>query len=204
MPASEKTVVFLGLVPRHIPRSKIEKPGSEIWTLNDWYLFHPWLKTPGRIYQIHSEVRETANRAVKWWDNNEAAAARGSKIVTLRDWRFSNQQIRDQERLDAVFGKWFFAFGTFGWMFADAIAENVDRVELHGWELGMGGEYERQRPGMLMCVDAARAAGVDVFCVMEEEWRRSCAGVDLARLKSVSLTRYDGFGKRRAALRIYT
>ncbi len=153
----------------------LDLKGREIWTLNDWYAFYPQILRPARVYQMHEgftgpspDDTLSGRFPGNWRDRYEWS---GSEIVTLSDMGFSKQRIMDKAGLVREFGEGFFG-STFSYMFADAIREKVDAVEMVGARLKKHCEHEVQIPVTLYNIEAARAAGIEVVARHESTWRR--------------------------------
>lgn len=164
-----REVVFLGFWVRGVKPEDIE--GKEVWTLNDWYQFYPYLLNPSRVYQIHEgwngkHVTENNRFFGDWRTRYEQSKA---EIVTLSDLSFSKERRLNKTYLAEVFGAGFFG-STFSYMFADAIMECVDRIVMKGIRLIGPGEYERQVPTTLLNINATRSRGIEVVCEYEKKW----------------------------------
>lgn len=169
-----KKITILGLNHKGVGPSTVR--GREVWTLGDFYRPFPWLK-PGRVYQIHTDFdgkHEDPTRYLNWRDEYEKS---GAEIIVTTPLGFSRERIFDIPRALAEFNNTIFACTT-GYMFAEAIWEGVQNIELQGFGLTLGSEYYWQAPVMLCAIEIARSRGIEVSCLQEEKWR---AGFPLTR-----------------------
>ena len=162
-----RKVLFVGFGEKYSGPTLCARTG-EVWTLNDWYSFHPDMQ-PVRIYNPHDwRTKPESGRAVGDWRSRYEES--GAEIVSVFPLGLPRERRFDLLCGVRQFGKSFFR-STLAYMFAEAIWEGVEEVELYGIKLDTAGEYSYQVPSVLRNIEAARNAGIKVIAPYEFMWR---------------------------------
>lgn len=166
-----RKVLFLGFADLHVDLRQYED--REIWTMNDFYQWFPWLR-PAKIFEIHKAgvIEDAQKRGRYTGDYKFIYNACGSQIITRFSHGLRNEQNVCDKELAAIFGEKFFV-GTFSYMFAWAILLRYQNITIEGIHLKEGMEYCHQVPGMVRNIDKAREQGikVDIPGGWEKIWR---------------------------------
>jgi len=171
-----RTVAIVGNASATLPYAKYSK-ADEFWSMNHLLLFQlPNGDIPrvDRLFEIHEENwfrrKELNESAEKYWDflqqehpfpiyMHDVHPAVPSSVKYPKDeivstllagFRDSAGEIRE------------FFTSSVAWMFALAIYEGFDRIELYGCEMQYGTEYFYQQPGGTFWIGLALGRGIDV------------------------------------------
>lgn len=160
----KKQVIFLGFAKLH---KKIGGHfGIPVWSCNNFFVhFKTSDCAVDRVYQIHAV--DKPNLAQGW---EKAYNEVGEYVCVDPELALGHGKIFDHSRFHTPHGD-LMCGSTFSYMFADAIAEGVDLIELKGVRLAQKDEYYCQLPSTLHNIDVARANGVVVIAEYEQIWR---------------------------------
>lgn len=161
--------------------------GFEIWTMNDWWNFLPWLKTPDRVFQVHCREDGSWSFPDQWGNDRIGKGwklkyeASGAQIVVVADNGLSRQTFFPAEYI-RKYGPSYFASSA-NYMMAMAIEEGYGTVSVQDCAMFAVGEYQEQLPALAYAIRDARKKGVDVICPFEAVWKD--AGLDLEKCEPV-------------------
>jgi len=167
-----RKVIFLGLNANDIVIDKAEILSSEVWTMNDWFRPYPWLNSPAKVFQVHTNIDECIKNAPDWrWVNwvNEYKKS-NSEIVTLKfDKRWDIQRVLNPTDLATRYGREFFS-QSLAYMASLAIDQGVSEVKMVGF--GMMDEPGRTDcfPGCIDTVDRMKKNGIFIESNIYEMW----------------------------------
>ena len=181
-----KTVNFVGL---HHP-SVANVSGQEIrncdevWTLNDWYTFYD-LK-PHKVFNpCKASFNGHPTDSRRFIDWKEKYNESGAEIVTIDMIDgIDNCRQFDWDRGVKEFGEDFFT-STMSYMFAQAIWDDYEQINIYGVRLEGKGEYLHQLPGVMDAINKCTARGIKVNCEYMNEWiwRMTNIKIDWANIK---------------------
>lgn len=169
-----RSIVILGFAHRDQNQKVYDgfKAPVEVWTLNDWWHFHPNLEHPHRVYQIHDNW-DGRNSVQPWRDSpdwRERYDKSGAECVLSTPEGVQRERIFDLEKAKTEFGEGFLG-STISFMLADAIWEGVERIEMVGVKMLSDSEHRGQVPNLLWNIETARVRGINVDCPYENFWK---------------------------------
>jgi len=180
-----KTVNFLGMYWPEVGTMEEQRimDCDELWTLNDWYTFYD--VKPHAVFNPCDETftgHQDSRRFVDWVKRyNES----GAKIVTLgKVYGINNQHLFSWARGVKEFGEDFFT-STLSYMFAQAIWEGYEVINIYGVRMEAESEYAYQLPGIMRAINECTQRGIQVNCRFIPEWidKMTSKTVDWANMK---------------------
>jgi hypothetical protein len=165
----------------------LKSAGFEIWTMNDWWNFLPWLKRPDRVFQIHCRADGTwefpdvwrAGRERNGKDWRKKYNESGAKIVVVTDNGGLENQIFFPAEYIRKYGVNYFS-SSCNYMVAMAVEEKYNVISIQDCAMFGSDEYQEQLPALIYAIREARISGADVICPFESVWAN--AGLDLNNL----------------------
>lgn len=177
------SVCFLMLDPTHLPwdvnkEYLCRKHGvSEVWSLNDYYVFFPELK-PDKVFQIHKDFkghkeksRFTGNYLRKYNED-------GATIITTSHYpELEREELLPMDEWEEQWGNQLNC--TLSFMFIYALNKGYTKIVLDGTNACLG-PYAWEIPIILDWIDQCRLLDVEFKCHMEKKWRaiRSMCNAD--------------------------
>jgi len=182
------SVVFLGLYYPTVDSVKLRElqvQGAEVWTMNDYYLYYPWLMADG-IFQIHKPEWLPLNKNNRWTGDykGEYNAANCPVYACWPDKGLDNEVIMD----NTMMSKWFTVSlyqCTICYMLAVAMDQGKKKVIIEGMEFLSDGERDYQLPYIMACIKISRKNGLEVEIdpEIEARWANS---IDWGNLKDIA------------------
>ena len=174
-------VIFLGLHREIVDLDAIKRDqadGLKLWTMNDFYMFYPWL-LPQAIFQVHHPASLPIGKVHGRWgaDYREVYNVAGCPVYTCWEdtgWDvkgLDNQVVLDDKLYD-YFPRWVFQC-TVVYMLATALQQGVQSVRFAGMEFISDGERIGQVPYVMEAIFRAREQGMEVLTdpILEKAWR---------------------------------
>ena len=164
--------------------NSLKQAGFEIWTMNDWWDFLPWLRNPDRVFQIHCDANGgwefpdiwDGKRIGRGWRSmyNES----GAKIVTIIDDSELENQVFFPKEYFTKYGISYFT-STVNYMMAMAVEEGFGTISIQDCAMFGIDEYKYQLPALIYAIRLARERGISVMCPFETVWKH--AGIDFEK-----------------------
>jgi len=166
----KKTVALVGAGWNSAPWAPWGEDGVEVWGMNESHSY-PWFKVEGiaRWFQLHPKSTFTKERGFNHWEwlqkehpfpiymQQVYDDVPSSVKYPLREIQKAliGNIYRGEEKIKKLFSS------TFNYQLAQALYENVDRIEFYGIEMLVGGEYIYQREAMAFWLGKADGMGVE-------------------------------------------
>lgn len=139
---------------------------------DDW---HTWVCSPGnddfpRIdcwFELHGDLDFPTEKG-RWLPYINWLNAQTFPLIAQRKDLFPRSSAFPYKELVDQFGPCFFTSQP-AWMFAYAIANNVEEVGLFGLDMAAKSEYEHQKPAMMHFTCVAEARGIRVLVPPESD-----------------------------------
>jgi len=148
---------------------EIQKTGVQIWTLNDFYMFYPFLM-PDAIFQIHNPEWLPSGVHGRWggsyrdiYNNCECPV-----FACWPDVGLDHEILIDDEMMKEWFPLWIYQCSVV-YMLAVALHQGLKEVEFVGMQFVDDGERLHQVPYVIRAVNEARKQGLIVTVAPETE-----------------------------------
>lgn len=168
----KKTVALVGMSPSSCSLAPFDDPDVEIWTLNETHAM-PWMKRIDRCFQIHprkSFEREVAVREVRghfeWLKQvHNFPIYMQYKYPDIPD----SIEYPLQKARALINNLWVgdnniaYFTATFPYMMAMAIMEEVERIEIYGFDMAEESLYGAQKECALLWIGMALGKGIEIY-----------------------------------------
>lgn len=132
---------------------------GDVWTLNDWYQFHTWLK-PDRVFNLHRYPHINLNIKRFTGDWKEQYNASGALVNTVESISgIERQEVIDEDKLiDFCSGREYLRCSISTMIYLAAMA-GFQSINLYGVRLTLS-EYKNQIWGITEAIKKVRAVGI--------------------------------------------
>jgi hypothetical protein len=143
---------------------------GEVWVLNDWYQWLPFITAPDRIWNIHpieniNSAKEHQKRYLGNWESVYNTCK--CPVMVAHDIGVKNQQyINEKELLSYPVHYLGCQVST---MILSAVIEGYEGINIIGVGLNKD-EYEKQAIGIISCCEEAEKQGVKVNWLIDGQY----------------------------------
>lgn len=142
---------------------------GEVWVINDWYQFQPWITKPSRIYNLHKKADLISIKPGRFLGNWKKIYNKyidnGTQCIMLEHTQGLNKQtIFDKKKYEQLGNDK--CSCSIAIMITTAAIENYEEISIIGVMLNKD-EYKNQIKGIINAVIFAKEKGVKVNWIPE-------------------------------------
>jgi len=168
-------VYIYGLSDTEVLEELGQPSDGQVWTLNDYYQFHTWLK-PDRIYNLHyfPYVHADQSRFSGDWKAEYNKSGALVKTIERIGGVYYQRRINESRLADTAGGKKYLRCSIATMIYEASTGKDCDCINLRGVALNKS-EYRNQAWGILRAIDFVRKAGGKIHVLplgRETEWRK--------------------------------